>query len=753
MVSRVRPSVARACGSCIASGGKMDREGSNVATDDQFYLNGVDALTGGPLRDAQSVDRVVEMAKTEFSDTSRSDREELKALSEFKRTPNYGMDVTDLSDPRKARWGVILPEGENAVREALRPLIDLRAMQMGSAPKIFEVGPDTTATQFLRNNGVERGLGVVESVPYYLAIVGDPQEISFRFQMELNTEYATGRLHFDSLDNYAAYAEHLVEYETGSSASNRREAVFWAPERSIDPATSKSSPLLVQPLYDQLDPQLKFGKRLFRGEGELTGTGPATKESLRSILSGPRPPAFMFTASHGMGYKKPYPGQAEQQGALMCQEYIWNRKIDSGQWYGAKDLLGDEADLRGLVHFAFACFGAGTPHYDDYGQHDSPAAIIADQPFVAALPRAMLARGALAFIGHVDMAWGYSFMSAQSVVQADGLKPIEAFRRAVHRILAGDPVAHALRDQYDRGVHLSSSLLETIALLRRRAPVPPATIAQLWTERNDARAYLLVGDPAARLRVNILGQDARLADVTAASSAIPLASSGSHSLPEASIPTPAPPDHAESDAAPSSRPSDGPAQGDEPEMPAAIEERNTPFLPPPPAGRDKAVDKELLLTWKDYMKEGFQQNSKMFKSVLKAFMIPYWLTVAMYVALFLFGLGTFVLAAVLAGGQKFDFSAIFGGLSAAAFLTFFISRPLRSLEQNVVLITWLGVIYNTYWSQLMNATDPATIQKDLDTITKATVKDLRALATAQGKLDSQQPDPADPPAAQSQNPA
>src|SRR5262249_44122314 len=160
------------------------------------------------------------------------------------------------------------------------------------------------------------------------------------------------------------------------------------------------------------------------------------------------------------------------------------------------------ADLRGLVHFAFACFGAGTPQYDDYGQYDAPAAVIADQPFVAALPRAMLARGALAFVSHVDMAWGYSFMPPQPVVQADGLTPLEAFRRAIHRILAGDPVAHALRDQYDRGLNLSSSLLETIAMLRRRAPVSPATIAKMWTERNDARAYLLVGDPAARIRVD-----------------------------------------------------------------------------------------------------------------------------------------------------------------------------------------------------------------------------------------------------------
>jgi hypothetical protein len=382
----------------------MDRNDSDVATDNQFYLNGVDALTGGPLRDAQSVEQVVELAKAEFNGTSHTDREALKALSQLRLTPNYGMDVDELSNPKVARWGVIFAEGEDrAIREALEPLIRLRAKQMGSEPKIYEVGPDTTAIQFLRDNGVERGLGAVKNVPYYLAIVGDPQKISFRFQMELNTEYATGRLHFDSLDDYASYAEHLREYETGSSASNPREAVFWAPERPVDPATSKSSSELVQPLYSQLDPELGFGKRLLRGDGQLTGTEPATKDNLRSILSGPRPPAFLFTASHGMGYKTPYRGQAEQQGALMCQEYVWNTKIDSAQWYGAKDLVNDGGDLSGLVHFAFACYGAGTPQYDDYSQS---AAIIANQPFVAALPRAMLARGALAFISHVDIAWG-----------------------------------------------------------------------------------------------------------------------------------------------------------------------------------------------------------------------------------------------------------------------------------------------------------------------------------------------------------
>jgi len=50
----------------------------------------------------------------------------------------------------------------------------------------------------------------------------------------------------------------------------------------------------------------------------------------------------------------------------------------------------------------------------------------------------------LAFIGHVELAWGYSFMPAEA---STGIAPDEAFRRALKHILAGEPVGYALRDQ------------------------------------------------------------------------------------------------------------------------------------------------------------------------------------------------------------------------------------------------------------------------------------------------------------------
>ena len=65
-------------------------------------------------------------------------------------------------------------------------------------------------------------------------------------------------------------------------------------------------------------------------------------------------------------------------------------------------------------------------------------------------------------------------------------------------------------------------------------------------------------------------------------------------------------------------------------------------------------------------------------------------------------------------------------------------RPLRSLEQDLIFITWLGIIYNTYWSQLMNATDPKTVRQDLEAIT-TTLKDLNHLADKHEKQAGQRP--------------
>lgn len=146
------------------------------------------------------------------------------------------------------------------------------------------------------------------------------------------------------------------------------------------------------------------------------------------------------------------------------------------------------------------------------------------------------------------------------------------------------------------------------------------------------------------------------------------------------------------------------------------------------------VDSELDAVWKKHIASGFQQNQEMFQKLLDAFMRPYWLTVAMYRILFGVGIAGFALGIILGVIRGAEFAAIFGGLSVVAFLAFFVSQPLRALERNLQFITWLGIIYNTYWTRLMYSNDPATIQCELESISKTTLDQIRELMNTHSNI-------------------
>jgi hypothetical protein len=157
-----------------------------------------------------------------------------------------------------------------------------------------------------------------------------------------------------------------------------------------------------------------------------------------------------------------------------------------------------------LFFFAFACYSAGTPRLDDFShlQHDSPREL-AGKPFVARLPERLLALGALAFIGHVDRAWDFSFLGV------DGASSVSTYQSTLEAILKGKPVGHALEYFGDRYADLAHEITDTHedSLLHKfnlLEPVEPIDLARLWTAHNDARAYVLFGDPFARLRPSLM---------------------------------------------------------------------------------------------------------------------------------------------------------------------------------------------------------------------------------------------------------
>ena len=127
----------------------------------------------------------------------------------------------------------------------------------------------------------------------------------------------------------------------------------------------------------------------------------ATRPALADIFAPPTgsdPAAFLFSASHGLGFRQPTPDQVTIQGAIKCQD---NAGLSTKT---LADTPG--VHVHGLVAFVLACYGAGTPKEEQYLREvGKPPPLLADKPFIAALPKALLSHpqgGALAYIGHIE---------------------------------------------------------------------------------------------------------------------------------------------------------------------------------------------------------------------------------------------------------------------------------------------------------------------------------------------------------------
>lgn len=478
-----------------------------IDPDIELIANGIDADTGFPLP-AMSQEAVIAAAQGNLVHGAEAARKRaMPSTSMPGILPKAVVADFEPDDLGSVGWGLVFPANKDmtAVRQALLPLIEQRKSDAGQRFVIFDgklgVEPGETAAAWLARQGRGPGLEAVDpdnGVPFYLLIVAAPAEVSMEFQYALDMFWAVGRIHFETSDEYARYAESLVRSQTGKTSATATAAIF-ATEHPFDAATAlftrdvakpfafgtADRPNLISNLPFTLDPIL--GKD-------------ATKSAFADLLRGKRPsgtPSVLLSGTHGMAFNQADGRLADTNGALICQDWQGFGQISGDHWFSAADVPAD-AQVSGMIYVLFACYGGGWSEFDTFRDNpDGTARKIAPGPALAKLPLSLLSHpngGALAVLAHVDRAWSYSFRNGANNPQNSGLRDV------LRRLLKGQRIGLAT-DLFNTrwaaaAVRLSDALRDPAAAATRTAE-----LARLWVQRDDARNYVVLGDPAARIKI------------------------------------------------------------------------------------------------------------------------------------------------------------------------------------------------------------------------------------------------------------
>jgi hypothetical protein len=474
----------------------IDSQALDVATP-SVCANGIDVDTGQFLMPPLAVRDVARLVRGEPLERSLGQlASRRRRAGETAMGLGFGLDAQDLS---QAGWGVVFAAGAAPGQmQALDPLLRHRRQQAGDRYQAFDgaraLRPGERTLDWLARQGVGPGPAQVSKVPYYLLLVGDPEAIAYRVQFELSVNYAVGRICFDQVDDYRRYAESVVEAE-GRASDGPRRAAFFGVRNQGDAATQMSADRLVAPVAQRL----QQGVSTERWNIECRLGSQATKSTLDDYLNGRRRPDLLFTASHGLGFAPEDPRQARGQGALLCQD--WPGPLAAPgrilpDWYFGADDVSPDAHVAGMVSFHFACYGAGTPREDLFAHRAGVRGRIAERAFVAALPQALLAHpngGALAVVGHVERAWGYSFL------WPNVRDHTAIFEDSLSALMHGSRIGVAMDGFAMKFSELSVGLNAELEDIRFGAEPDEENLAMLWTASNDAKSHVILGDPAVRL--------------------------------------------------------------------------------------------------------------------------------------------------------------------------------------------------------------------------------------------------------------
>lgn len=467
-----------------------------------LLANGVDATTGRYLLPPQSREAIAvaglrdRLAPRERQRLGRWLEDRAVDEDRRKKLRIFDGNAKDLAE---TGWGVILAHDVDSETEAaLSNLLEHRKAGATRSVKtyfrVFRHRAGQSAEDFLLENDVkpEAAADPDRGVPYYLLLVGSPESIPFQFQYELDVNYGVGRIHFERPEDYRRYAESVVAAET--RPRRPQKLALFGVRNENDPSTRQTADDLIAHLDERMrDTRLSFQLDTYLGPK-------ADRRRLTSLLGGEEAPALLFTASHGVGFPLGDERQRERQGGLLCQDWPGpedEEGVRREHYFTAED-LGDEADVHGMIAFLFACYGGGTPERDNFYDEAGfgKARRIAEKPFVSRLCQRLLSHpkgGAQAVVAHVDRAWTCSFRGSGKGEGTDN------YFKCLRRLLDGHTVSWAM--EYFNFAHaiLATQLSNRWESQQRLEEVDLDAFADLWLANNDARNFVVFGDPAVKL--------------------------------------------------------------------------------------------------------------------------------------------------------------------------------------------------------------------------------------------------------------
>lgn len=410
------------------------------------------------------------------------------------------------NDLAAQRWGVIAPEGPDGDRllAAIEPLRALRERQQGAPVKVYRVPAQMSpaAAASWKREVFHRSERLRQDLPRYQLVLGDLHQVPESLQISQGTDGFVGRLAFDAIEDYAHYCAKILAAEAAPAPAGRR-ALFHGVQDGTA-ATEAGIRGLVRPCVELARELAQRDAGLFPA---AIGVSDDAEPDPAEFRRGAGAVDVLLTLSHGEG--APRGGwraateQRARQGAMSFGR--------DGELRGQDVASGAIAPLG--LWLMFACFSAGTPSTSKYAKWierliaegragGRPEQVLqslprpGEPPFVAAIPKAALGnpRGPLAFIGHVDLAWSYSFR------EVDSGRPRFQPGRFVDTLAAalrGDRVGVAFRHLF-RWFEQVNTELTTLDEEREEQALRRA---QLWMLRQDLAGFMLLGDPAARLSV------------------------------------------------------------------------------------------------------------------------------------------------------------------------------------------------------------------------------------------------------------